>query len=63
MAKKWVQKAFSKNKGALHKTLDVPKDEKIPLAKLEKAEHSKNKTTRKRAELAMTARSFNHKKK
>ncbi len=51
--KHWMQDAVKKP-GALHKTLHVPKGKKIPEAKLEKAEHSKNPLTRKRAVLAET---------
>jgi len=51
--KKWIQGAI-KHKGALHKTLGVPEGKKIPEKKLQKAEHSKNPTTRKRAVLAET---------
>lgn len=58
----WVKDAFSHNKGKLHSELGVPKDKKIPLSKLHKAEHSKNPTLRKRATLAETARNFNHRK-
>lgn len=58
MAKsKWIGEAIKKP-GALHKTLKVPAGKKIPLAKIEKAEHSKNPTTRKRAFLAETLKSF-----
>lgn len=54
MAKdKWIQGAIKKP-GALHKELRVKKGEKIPEKKLEKAEHSKNPTLRKRANLAET---------
>lgn len=54
MAKeKWIQGAIKKP-GALRKTLGVKKGEKIPIAKLKKAEHSKNPTTAKRAHLAET---------
>lgn len=54
MAKeKFIQKIDLK-KGALRKQLHVKKGEKIPEKKLEKAEHSKNPTTRKRAVLAET---------
>jgi hypothetical protein len=54
MAKdRWISKAI-KHKGALRKSLHVKKGEKIPEKKLEKAEHSKNPTTRKRAILAKT---------
>lgn len=51
--KKWIQDAIQ-HKGALRKTLGVKKGEKIPAAKLEKAEHSKSEVTRKRAILAET---------
>ena len=46
------------NKGKLHKTLGVPKGEKIPMAKLEKAKQSPNPTTRKRATFAMNAKKW-----
>ena len=59
--KLWVQNAFSKNKGALHRELNVPQGKKIPLNKLHKAEHSKSPKLRKRAQLAETSRGFNHK--
>lgn len=49
----WIAGA-TKNKGALHRALGVPEGEKIPAKKLEKAEHSKNPTMRKRADLAET---------
>lgn len=58
--KQWVQKAFSKNKGALHRSLGVKQGERIPDSKLEKAMQSKSPTMRKRAQLAETARSFQH---
>lgn len=61
MAKdKWIQGAI-KHPGALHKELHVKKGEKIPTAKLKKAEHSKNPTTAKRARLAETLKKMNHK--
>jgi hypothetical protein len=50
---KWIQKAI-KHPGALRKSLHVKEGEKIPEAKLKKAEHSKNPKTKKRAELAET---------
>lgn len=50
---KWIQGAI-KHPGALHKALHVPEGQKIPEAKLEKAEHSSNPTMRKRANLAKT---------
>jgi hypothetical protein len=57
MAKNWIKGAV-KNPGALHKTLGVPADKKIPASKLAKAAHSKNPITRKRANLAKTLSSF-----
>jgi hypothetical protein len=35
--KDWMQKAFSKNKGGLHKALGVPEGEDIPVGKMEDA--------------------------
>lgn len=54
---KWIAGA-TKNKGALHKALNVPQGEKIPEKKLEKAENSDNPTMRKRAALAETLKGF-----
>ena len=51
--KDFIQKAIKKP-GALRKSLHVPKGENIPESKLKKAEHSKNPTMRKRANLAET---------
>lgn len=48
-------------KGALHKELHVPEGKKIPEAKLQKAEHSKNPTERKRAVLAETLKKMKKK--
>jgi hypothetical protein len=53
----WIKGAI-KHPGALHKTLGVPQGKKIPTAKLEKAEHSKNPTTRRRAALAETLKAM-----
>lgn len=60
MAKNWIAGAIKKP-GALRKSLGVKKGEKIPASKLEKAEHSKNPTTRKRAALAETLKGFKKK--
>lgn len=51
--KNWISGAI-KHPGALRKTLHVKEGEKIPEAKLKKAEHSKNPKTAKRARLAET---------
>ena len=53
MAKNWIAKAI-KNKGGLHRSLGVPEGQKIPAKKLAKAKKSKNKRTRKQANLAET---------
>lgn len=49
----WIKDA-TKHPGALHRELHFPEGKKIPAAKLEKAEHSKNPTEAKRARLAET---------
>lgn len=51
--KNFIQDAIKKP-GALRKALHVKKGEKIPEAKLEKAEKSKSPLMRKRANLAET---------
>ncbi len=45
-------------KGSLHKALGVPMGKKIPEKKLEKAEHSKSKKLRKKAQFAENARKW-----
>jgi hypothetical protein len=61
--KNWIQKALpASSKGKLHRELGVPEGEKIPKAKLKKAEHSKNPTERKRAHLAETLGKLRKKK-
>jgi hypothetical protein len=60
MEEKFIQKAI-KHPGALRKSLHVKEGEKIPEAKLKKAEHSKNPTTKKRAVLAETLKKFSKK--
>lgn len=57
---KWIQGAI-KHPGALRKTLHVKEGEKIPEAKLKKAEHSKNSTTAHRARLAETLKKLKKK--
>lgn len=55
--KKWIQSAINpKSKGALRKKLGAKPGKPIPIAKLDKAEKSKNPTTRKQAVLAKTLR-------
>lgn len=55
--KNFIQQMHMK-KGALHKSLHVPQGKKIPEYKIEKAEHSKNPTLRKRAYLAETLKNL-----
>mgnify|MGYP003334800885 FL=1 len=59
-AKKWIQSAI-RHPGALHESLHVPEGKKIPMARLEKAEHSKNPTLARRARLAETLRGLKKK--
>lgn len=58
--KNWIKGAIKKP-GSLRKTLGVKEREKIPESKLEKATHSKNPLTRKRANLAETLKGFKKK--
>lgn len=48
-------------KGALHKSMGISQDKKIPVARLNKAANSDNELTRKRAQFAINARKWNHK--
>lgn len=57
--KKWIQDAIKK-KGSLHKALGIAENKKIPAKTLDKAEHSKNPLTKRRAVLAKTLKSFKH---
>ena len=57
--KKWIAGA-TKNKGALHKALHVPQDEKIPASKLHAAAKKGGKLG-KEARLAETLKRLNHK--
>lgn len=59
--KKWIQGAI-KHPGKLHRDLGVPAGKKIPAKKLSKAEHSKNPSIRREANLAKTLKGFNKKK-
>lgn len=56
----WMEKAFANSHGQLHKELGVPKGEKIPAKKLDKAEHSKSGLERKRANLVKIAERSHH---
>jgi hypothetical protein len=51
-----MEKAFSKNKGKLHRETGTPEGKNIPAGKLEKAEHSKSTMVKREANLACTAK-------
>ena len=53
----WIQNAI-KNPGALRRTAKVKADKNISMKQLNKLAKSKNPTTRRRANLAKTLRSF-----
>jgi hypothetical protein len=55
----WVTRAFSRNRGALHRSLHVKPGQKIPYGKLQAAAKQKGMIG-KRARLAITARGFHH---
>jgi hypothetical protein len=57
--KNWIANAIKKP-GALHKSLHVPKGEKIPEWKIDMSENSKNPKLRKRANLAETLKHMHH---
>jgi hypothetical protein len=59
--KKWIQGAIE-HKGALREKLGAKKGKNIPVSKIEKAEKSKNPTTRKQATLAMTLKKIGRKR-
>jgi len=59
MAKNWIADA-TKNKGGLHKSLGIPKGEKIPAKKLDKAAKSSGKVG-KQARLAETLKGMKKK--
>ena len=50
------------HKGELHSELGVPAGQKIPLSALQKADRSSDPAERKRAQFALNARNWNHKK-
>ena len=59
MAEKWIQSAI-RHPGSLRATLGVKEGKTIPAKKLRSATHSKNPTTAKRANLAMTLKGLRH---
>jgi len=62
MADKWMDKAFGKNKGALHRMMGVPEDKAIPWGRLVvAAKQKKSKLLRARAQAALNAGRVNRK--
>jgi|GEM_PF-1910756 len=59
-SKNWMQKAFSKNKGQLHRDLGIAQDKVIPLSTLVAASKRKGKVGQ-RARAALNARRANTK--
>ncbi len=62
MAKRPPLKIEIKRPGAMHEKTKTPKGEKIPVAKLEKEKKSSDPLTRKQAQFAINARSWNKNK-
>jgi len=62
--KRWIQHALAKHKkGALHRQLGIPLDEKIPVALLREAAKEPNGTgVGHRARLALTLRKYRKRK-
>lgn len=58
MTKKDPIRIKPSHEGKLHKALGVPAGQKIPVAKLETAAHSKSPALRKQAQFALNARKF-----
>lgn len=55
----WMQKASNpETKGSLHRSLNVPMGNKIPMSKIHQAENSKSPLLRKRANLAETFKKY-----
>ena len=51
----WMEKAFSGNKGGLHRATQTPEGEKIPKEKIYRAAHSKDPHVRRMAQSAKNA--------
>lgn len=57
----WIHGAIG-HAGALHRELGIPVGTKIPVRRIESAEHSENPTLAARARLAETLRHLNHRR-
>lgn len=60
--RKWMQKAFSKHPGKLHRRLHVPEGQRIPASKLASAAHSSDPGLRREAALARTGKRYGGKR-
>ena len=60
--RRWMQRAFSKHPGRLHRRLHVPEGQRIPASKLRKAAHSSDPSLRKEAALAKTGKRYGGKR-
>jgi hypothetical protein len=60
--KHWMQEAFANAHGQLRKSTRTKKSRKISARSLDRAAHSKNARTKKRAVLARTARRINERR-
>lgn len=63
---RWMQKAFGKNPGALHRELGVPEGKPIPAKKMaaarKRAKRTGNTKLMRRLNLAKTGKKLSHKK-
>lgn len=57
-SKHFMQRAFGKHPGKLHRRLGVPEGQKIPASKLKKAAQSEDPSLRKEAALAKVGKRF-----
>lgn len=60
--KHWIEKATAKNKGKLRAEVGAKPGKPISGKQMAHAEHSKNKTVRKEANLAAELKTFRHSK-
>ena len=57
VTKKWIQSAHL-NKGGLHRALNIPEGQNIPMDKMKEAAQSNDEHLARMARFAMTARKF-----
>ncbi len=59
----WMERAFSANKGGLHRATGIPAGGKIPASKMQKAAHSKDSHVRHMEQAAANAAGTGRKRK